>query len=172
MPCILMLRCSVQNPCQSNMQSRPSKRSKSFCKPPPKRLRSVAQRSDPPSNSQSLSQHRAQPSAVIPVRAKVFRQGQTFNPPAIHRPTSPTSTSCEQSMHRSGTPGESFRYPEAANRLLDQLEAVDQRVRLLLPGDASIVFPGSSPSPKRPRLVAPNPHPELWANHYVSILFM
>lgn len=132
-----------------------------------------------------------------PVRARIFRDGHSYIPPAIMQPAPAASSSStrlsddgyghRQNAHHHGSPNR----PSTADRpplerpssqeachpnflnpcLLTDMQTVGRRVRLLLPEDGSIVYPSSMPgspaSTTAPIPAIPEPDPSSWASQYV-----
>lgn len=142
-----------------------------------------------------------------PIRARIFRNGQSYIPPAAGRVSaapplsSPSSielsSMCPRPQSRSAiastvgrpdtassqkSPGsptlrralqEAWLLDFPPDRLLTDLQVVDRHVRLLLPNDATIVSPSSTPPPKIARDPhIPQPDPSLWVGLYVSPVFV
>lgn len=118
-----------------------------------------------------------------PVRAMIFRGGQAYTPPVVTplAPVCPAPIHMHSPFTESLEPHSALPLPVDASqearsppfplqRALTNLQVVDRRVRLLLPQDASIVFPGATPPRAHTRSppVIPEPDPSLWIEHYVS----
>ena len=135
-----------------------------------------------------------------PVRARIFRDGKCYIPPSLLQPaTAPLPdppTLPGPSVERAFQPGRvvALDWPHAAEtpplqrpsleeawhlnfphtRLLTNIQAVNRRVRLLLPEDGSIVDPSSiphtRPAPTPAISAVPEPDPSSWAGQYVCHL--
>lgn len=103
------------------------------------------------------------------VRDMIFRGSQSYIPsPMTHStPWDPAETSTSPVPRV--IPKETTTPPNPLSRLLTDLQVLDRRVRLLLPDDGSIVFPGAAevPSDSRSSIPSPQPDPTFWMNHYV-----
>lgn len=130
-----------------------------------------------------------------PIRARIFRNGKSYIPPVVeHAPAGPSFISSSsldshpagpsnlappvaskcQSNSNTPTPSsavqEAWRLDFPPDRLLTDLQKVDRHVRLLLPKDATIVLPSTTPPRLKARhLAVPEPDPSLWVGNYVSI---
>jgi hypothetical protein len=107
-----------------------------------------------------------------PIRARIFRNGKCYIPPGVENASAGPSFISSSSLDRhpagpstlvrpvagkcqskSNTPDHSSAVQEAwcldftPDRLLTDLQKVDRHVRLLLPKDATIVLPSTTPPP-------------------------
>jgi hypothetical protein len=159
--------------------------------PPRKKIpRKRASRTPSPPNADTTRQ------GSRPVRARIFRDGKSYIPPALMQPA-PAASSSTISSHSSlqRAPAaqnvQSPNPPYAADspslerpslqeawhlnfphtRLLTDMQTVGRHVRLLLPEDGRIVYPSSTPSSPPTTTAAipaiPEPDPSSWAGQYV-----
>jgi|ERR1700676_2976038 len=166
---------------------------------PQKRKCGIVKELSPPTKPSHPLSNITGPAEVCPVgrpiRARIFRNGQCYIPPVVkNASTSPSSMlSSSRDTHPAGpsnlakqvrtksqtnsnTPAPSPAVQEAwhldfpPDRLLTDLQKVDRHVRLLLPKDATIVLPSTTPPSQKARhLAVPEPDPSLWVGYYVSI---